>query len=176
MEKVIILSALAAGVIFFAVLAFLTVRCCEARLPGAEKFLRNRTAGAILSAAALAWCAPQVQAVIWTSWVPWVWYLALAALVLSVLYLDNIVARGFAGLLIMGAYSFLDMTFDCKLDMGISGALPAWVWGAVGIVIAAKDAEALRVMNEKIRNDELRKFYLCATHGCPQKKQATLRG
>ena len=45
-----------------------------------------------------------------------------------------------------------------------------------GIVIAAKDAEALRVMNEKIRNDELRKFYLCATHGCPQKKQATLRG
>ena len=138
MEKIIILSALAAGAIFFAVLAFLTVRCCEARLPGAEKFLRNRTAGAILSAAALAWCAPQVQAVIWTSWVPWVWYLALAALVLCVLYLDNIVARGFAGLLIMGAYSFLDMTFDCKLNMGISGALPAWVWGAVGIVIAAK--------------------------------------
>ena len=45
-----------------------------------------------------------------------------------------------------------------------------------GIVIAAKDAEALRVMNEKIRNDELRKFYLCATHGCPKQKQATLRG
>ena len=45
-----------------------------------------------------------------------------------------------------------------------------------GIVIAAKDAEALRVMNEKIRNDELRKFYLCAVHGVPQKKQATLRG
>ena len=42
--------------------------------------------------------------------------------------------------------------------------------------IAAKDAEALRVMNEKIRNDELRKFYLCATHGCPKQKQATLRG
>ncbi|MBE6628521.1 MAG: RluA family pseudouridine synthase [Ruminococcaceae bacterium] len=45
-----------------------------------------------------------------------------------------------------------------------------------GIVIAAKDAEALRVMNEKIRNDELRKFYLCATHGCPKQKQATLHG
>ncbi|MBQ8416197.1 MAG: RluA family pseudouridine synthase, partial [Clostridia bacterium] len=30
-----------------------------------------------------------------------------------------------------------------------------------GIVIAAKSAEALRDMNEKIRNDELRKCYLC---------------
>ncbi len=43
-----------------------------------------------------------------------------------------------------------------------------------GIVIAAKNAEALRIMNEKIRSDELHKFYLCAVHGRPQKKQATL--
>ena len=45
-----------------------------------------------------------------------------------------------------------------------------------GIVIAAKTAEALRIMNEKIRNDELGKCYLCAVHGVPQKKQATLHG
>lgn len=44
-----------------------------------------------------------------------------------------------------------------------------------GIVIAAKNAEALRVMNEKIRNDELRKLYLCAVHGRLGKKQDTLR-
>lgn len=43
-----------------------------------------------------------------------------------------------------------------------------------GIVIAAKDAESLRIMNEKIRNDELRKFYLCAVHGKMPKKQDTL--
>lgn len=45
-----------------------------------------------------------------------------------------------------------------------------------GIVIAAKNAEALRVMNEKIKNDEIRKFYLCAVHGKPQKAQDTLTG
>ena len=45
-----------------------------------------------------------------------------------------------------------------------------------GIVIAAKNAEALRVMNEKIRNDELQKCYLCAVHGVPSPRQATLRG
>ncbi len=45
-----------------------------------------------------------------------------------------------------------------------------------GIVIAAKNAEALRAMNEKIRNDEIRKFYYCIVHGHLQKKEATLHG
>ncbi len=45
-----------------------------------------------------------------------------------------------------------------------------------GIVIAAKNAEALREMNEKIREDRLRKFYLCAVHGTPAKREATLTG
>ena len=45
-----------------------------------------------------------------------------------------------------------------------------------GIVIAAKNAEALRVMNEKIRNDELSKCYLCAVHGNPARKSETLHG
>ena len=45
-----------------------------------------------------------------------------------------------------------------------------------GIVIAAKTAEALRVMNEKIKNDEIRKFYLCAAHGKMPKRSDTLTG
>ncbi len=43
-----------------------------------------------------------------------------------------------------------------------------------GIVIAAKNAEALRVMNEKIRDRQVRKLYLCLVHGVPQKKEETL--
>lgn len=43
-----------------------------------------------------------------------------------------------------------------------------------GIVIAAKNAAALRMMNEKIRNDELSKFYLCAVHGRMPKTRDTL--
>lgn len=45
-----------------------------------------------------------------------------------------------------------------------------------GIVIAAKNAEALRAMNEKIRNDEIRKFYYCIVRGAPAKKSDTLTG
>ncbi|MBQ9806218.1 MAG: RluA family pseudouridine synthase [Clostridia bacterium] len=45
-----------------------------------------------------------------------------------------------------------------------------------GIVIAAKNAESLRIMNEKIRNDELSKRYLCAAHGAFRKTSETLHG
>ena len=45
-----------------------------------------------------------------------------------------------------------------------------------GIVIAAKNAEALRVMNEKIRLRQLDKIYLCAVHGRPTPKNAILNG
>ncbi len=45
-----------------------------------------------------------------------------------------------------------------------------------GIVIAAKTAEALRIMNEKIKNREIDKFYLAAVHGIPKKASDTLTG
>lgn len=45
-----------------------------------------------------------------------------------------------------------------------------------GIVIAAKNAEALRIVNEKIRNDEMRKFYYCVVHGRMEKSRETLTG
>ena len=45
-----------------------------------------------------------------------------------------------------------------------------------GIVIAAKNAEALRVMNEKIKYREIDKFYLAAVHGIPKPEAATIKG
>ena len=45
-----------------------------------------------------------------------------------------------------------------------------------GIVIAAKNAAALREMNEKIKQNEISKFYLCAAHGRLPKRADTLRG
>ncbi len=44
-----------------------------------------------------------------------------------------------------------------------------------GIVIAAKNAEALRIMNDKIKNRELSKFYLCAVIGTPKPLQGTIK-
>ena len=44
-----------------------------------------------------------------------------------------------------------------------------------GIVIAAKNAEALRIMNEKIKDREIDKYYLCAVYGKPNPPSGVLR-
>lgn len=44
-----------------------------------------------------------------------------------------------------------------------------------GIVIAAKNAEALRVMNEKIRSREVEKYYLAVVHGLMTPKSGRLQ-
>lgn len=43
-----------------------------------------------------------------------------------------------------------------------------------GIVIAAKTAGALRVINDKIKKREIDKFYLCIVHGLPRPAEGTL--
>lgn len=43
-----------------------------------------------------------------------------------------------------------------------------------GIVIAAKNAETLRILNEKIKYRELDKYYLCLIHGVLDSKEDTL--
>ena len=43
-----------------------------------------------------------------------------------------------------------------------------------GIVIAAKNAEALRIINDKIKLREIEKYYLCAVHGRPNPSSGIL--
>lgn len=43
-----------------------------------------------------------------------------------------------------------------------------------GIVIAAKNAESLRILNQKVRDREIQKLYLCAVSGTPEPREAML--
>ena len=45
-----------------------------------------------------------------------------------------------------------------------------------GIVIAAKNAESLRILNLKMKTRELEKFYLCLVNGKPEKSSDILHG
>lgn len=45
-----------------------------------------------------------------------------------------------------------------------------------GIVIAAKNAEALRILDDKIKNREIDKLYLAAIHGVMEPREGELRG
>ena len=44
-----------------------------------------------------------------------------------------------------------------------------------GIIIAAKNAESLRILNEKIRNREIRKIYLCIAEGKFSEKSGIMK-
>lgn len=45
-----------------------------------------------------------------------------------------------------------------------------------GIVMAAKNAESLRILNQKLKDRELEKYYLCVIHGTLKKKSGLLKG
>ena len=44
-----------------------------------------------------------------------------------------------------------------------------------GIIIAAKNAESLRILNEKLKQRELHKLYLCVVIGTPKQKEGILK-
>ncbi len=75
------------------------------------------------------------------------------------------------------AYLYQKGEYDPKSEQSFTPALCNRIdRNTGGIVIAAKTAEALRILNEKIKNREIDKFYLAAVHGTPEKKEDTLRG
>jgi 23S rRNA pseudouridine955/2504/2580 synthase len=75
------------------------------------------------------------------------------------------------------AYLFQKGEYDPAAEQSFAPALCNRIdRNTGGIVIAAKNAEALRVINEKIRDGSIHKFYLCAVHGIPSPREATLTG
>ncbi len=42
-----------------------------------------------------------------------------------------------------------------------------------GLVLAAKNADTLRILNQKIKDREIKKFYYCIVRGVPKKKEST---
>ncbi len=73
-------------------------------------------------------------------------------------------------------YLFEKGEYDPNSDKTFSPALVNRIdRNTGGIIIAAKNALALRVLNEKVRTREIRKFYLCIVKGSPKKKSDTLK-
>jgi 23S rRNA pseudouridine955/2504/2580 synthase len=75
------------------------------------------------------------------------------------------------------AYLYQKREWDPKAENSFAPALCNRIdRNTGGIVIAAKNAEALRIMNDKIKNREIDKFYLCVVCGRPKASVGTLKG
>jgi 23S rRNA pseudouridine955/2504/2580 synthase len=75
------------------------------------------------------------------------------------------------------AYLYQKREWDPKTENAFAPALCNRIdRNTGGIVIAAKNAEALRVVNEKIRAHEIRKCYLCVSVGRPNPPAGKIEG
>ncbi|MBP5167067.1 MAG: RluA family pseudouridine synthase [Oscillospiraceae bacterium] len=75
------------------------------------------------------------------------------------------------------AYLYLKGEWDPKAENSFAPALCNRIdRNTGGIVIAAKTASALRILNEKIRLREIDKYYLCAVIGAPSPPSGELSG
>lgn len=82
-------------------------------------------------------------------------------------YVDNLVASLKRYLFEKGEWNPENSTFTPSLANRIDR-------NTGGIVIGAKNSEALKTVNEKIKNREIEKYYLTVVHGKMQKKEEIL--
>ena len=72
-------------------------------------------------------------------------------------------------------YLFLKKEYDPEDEQSFSPALVNRLdRNTGGIVIAAKNSESLKILNEKIKNREIKKYYLAVSKGIFKQKCATL--
>ncbi len=67
--------------------------------------------------------------------------------------------------------------FDPENEMSFAPALVNRIdRNTCGIIIAAKNAESLRILNEKLKNREIHKFYLCVAIGKLKNNEGIIKG
>lgn len=85
-------------------------------------------------------------------------------------YGDNLIAR-------VQRYLYEKGEYDPAAENSFAPALVNRIdRNTGGIVIAAKNAPTLRVLNQKMKDRELSKYYLCIVHGALPQKAGTLEG
>lgn len=73
------------------------------------------------------------------------------------------------------SYLYQKGEFDPERENSFTPALVNRIdRNTAGIVIAAKNAEALRILNQKVRDREIQKLYVCEVVGAPKPPSATL--
>ncbi len=83
-------------------------------------------------------------------------------------YVDTLITR-------VQRYLYEKGEYDPKAEASFAPSLANRIdRNTGGIVIAAKNAEALRILNQKIKDRELEKRYLCVVVGSPRDSHATL--
>ena len=85
-------------------------------------------------------------------------------------YIDTLIGR-------VKRYLYEKKEYDPDSENSFTPALVNRIdRNTAGIVIAAKTAAALRILNQKLKDREIQKYYLCVVHGTPKEKSGILTG
>ena len=114
-------------------------KCADgARLAAIERWPRNRPLGMFLGWAALLWCIPHAEVVAPGFLQPLLLPLALVIPVLSYFFLDYLLARSVAGLMILFAYFIVHGAFEQHAKLAVAATVTAWIFGIAGIWVSGK--------------------------------------
>ena len=153
--KLYILLSFAIGAVGL-LLGGLNFLLSENNIGKAEKLCRNYKFGVVIWFACLIWCIPHTEVIIFKSLVPYLWYIAVVIAILSYFYLDYLMARAFAGSLIIGGYYILHSTFDYHSQMAVLLSIVAWLIGIAGIVFSAKPSYLRDLLRVSARNKRVK--------------------
>ncbi len=138
--SVFITVLFAAAAVMFAAAFFTITLCRPEKTAYCEKLARNRNFGVILAAAALFWCVPHAEMVVFDFMKKYLLLLAAAGTVLGYFFVDYLFARGLGGLLILGGYSLVHGSFEYSLPGAAAVAVAGWVLGVAGILVSGRPA------------------------------------
>lgn len=115
-------------------------RLSEGRVAEAGGFARNRLAGIIFGAAALAWLVPNIEPILSPDSLLrfLLWPLVPIVLVICAVWLDFLFARAFAGILILLSHYLLKEVYPLDVPYAWIFSIPVFIVGVFGIFLAAK--------------------------------------
>ena len=77
---------------------------------------------------------------------------------------------------IVKSYLYEKGEYDPSKEMSFSPALCNRIdFNTSGLCIAAKNAESLRIINEKLKEREIKRFYICVTEGIPTPPEGIIK-
>ena len=135
MNVVITLSLI--GAVLFALAGVGVGMITPERIPLANRFVRNRNIGVVAGAVALIFAAPQLVAISWDWVASSIWYMIAGILVLFYFFGDFVNARAMAGLLMVGAYYFINHAFVQDITALPIMAFFTLAWAVIGLMVAA---------------------------------------
>lgn len=129
---------LSVAILLFGIFTLFVATLNESSTTKAERICRNKALGCVLTLGGLILCIPQATAVAWPWLVAMIIPLVVIFTLLFTIFLDSLVSRAVGGLLILGAYYYVNYAFSLHSTLQMVLTLIAFGLAIAGMFISAR--------------------------------------